>query len=94
MVRVQLEVTPSGVADGPWAYMAGRGMTFAGNVARIDIPKSDKIQSLQLTFAGNTTSAKVDYKLFLDGVEKKQGTARIYHGNVGALTIRFFLYEC
>jgi hypothetical protein len=90
-VRLRLEVTPSGVSDGPWAYMAGQGLTFEGNVLEADIPYSPDIQMLMLTFGGNTLNAKVDYSLYLDNRFKKKGTAKIFHGSVGSLNIRFFL---
>jgi hypothetical protein len=90
-IKLRLEVTPSGVSDGPWAYMVNRGLTFQGNVARDDIPYSPEIQKILLTFGGNTINAKVDYVLYLDNVQKTKGTAKIFHGSIGTTTIRFFL---
>lgn len=91
MVQVRLDLTPSGISDGPWAYMAKLGIGFEGNRAEFQVPDSAEIQEIQLTFSGNTLAAKVDYELYLDDVFKKKGTAKIYHGTVGSLTIRFFL---
>lgn len=71
--------------------MASQGVGFKGNRAEFEVPDSDQIQMIQLTFSANNLTAKVDYELFLDGVFKKKGTGKIYHGDVGSLTIRFFL---
>lgn len=89
--KLRLEITPTGVSDGPWAYMENRGLEFHGNVAEDDIPYSPEIQRILLTFGGNTINAKVDYILYLDNVAKTKGTAKIFHGSIGTRTIRFFL---
>ena len=91
MVRMRLEVTPSDVSDGPWAYMATEGLTFMGNVAEKTIPYATTIQRIQLTFEATNPAAKVDYSLYLDNVFKKKGTAKVVTGtNTGSLTIQFF----
>lgn len=90
-IKLRLEIKPSGVSDGPWAYLVDRGLTFEGNVVEDDIPYSSGIQRLLLTFGGNTINAKVDYALYLNNVHKTKGTAKIFHGSVGTTTIRFFL---
>lgn len=91
MVLVRLDLAPSGVSDGPWAYMGKLGIGFLGNRAEFELQDSTELQEIQLTFSGNTLAAKVDYELYLDDKFKKKGTAKIYHGTVGSLTIRFFL---
>jgi len=91
MVQVRLDLAPTGISDGPWAYMAKLGIGFKGNRAEFPVPDSNELQEVQLTFSANTLAAKVDYELYLDDVFKKKGTAKMYHGTVGSLTIRFFL---
>ena len=91
MVRMRLEITPSDVSDGPWAYMADQGLTFMGNVAEKNIPYSTKIQRILLSFEATNPNAKVDYSLYLDNVFKKKGTAKVITGtNTGSLLIQFY----
>ena len=92
MVHIRLETTPNNVSDGPWAHMKDRGMNGAGNVWSCDAPYSSEIQSIMLTFTATNPNAKVDYTLYLDGVEKKKGTAIVYQGSVGVEEIRFFFF--
>lgn len=92
MINIRLEVEPTGVSNGPWAYMHDAAFEWQGNVGELDRPYSEGIQRIALTFDGNLTT-KVKYKLYLDGKFKTKGETKIQVGTVGFAVIRFKFFK-